>query len=83
MSFLRRTSSFFTQAFRRHYTSCNKTCVEDDNMFSTTVKVTFFNVLLIGFLNNCLIQMHYNQQNFEKNLNKKLDAEFAKLHTKK
>ena len=83
MSFLRRTSSFIKNAFRRHYTSCNKTCVEDDNMFSTTVKVTFFNVLLTGFINNCLIHMHYNQQNFEKNLNKKLDAEFAKLQSKK
>ncbi len=83
MSFLRRTSSFFTQAFRRHYTSCSKTCKEEENMFSTTVKVTFFNILLTGYINNCLIHMHYNQQNFEKNLNKKLDAEFAKLQSKK
>jgi hypothetical protein len=82
MSFLRRTSLLFTRA-SRHYTSCSNKCKEDDNMFSTTVKVTFFNILLIGFLNNCLIQMNYNQHNIEKRLNEKLDTEFAKLHSKK
>jgi hypothetical protein len=83
MLFLHRGSSFIKNAFSRYYTSCNKKCVEDDNLFSTTMKVTFFNILLTGYINNCLIHMHYNQQNFEKNLNKKLDAEFAKLQPKK
>jgi len=82
MSFLRRASSFVKQASRRHYTSCSRTCKEDDNFFSTTMKVTFFNILFTGYLSNCLIQMNYNQHHIEERLNKKLDATFLKLDTK-
>ncbi len=83
MSFLRHNSVLFTRA-SRHYTSCNRKCIENNNVFSTTTKVTFFNllfnVLFTGYLSNCLIQMNYNQHNIEERLNKKLDAEFSKLN---
>jgi hypothetical protein len=79
MIFTRRLS-ILHKSFQRYYTSCSRTCKEDDNFFSTTMKVTFFNILFTGYLSNCLIQMNYNQQHFEKNLNEKLDEEFSKLN---
>jgi hypothetical protein len=75
--FLLRRSSLFTTPSHRYYNNC-RTCIEDTNIFSTTTKITFFNILFTSYLSNCLIAMNYNQRKFEEKLNKKLDDEFAK-----
>ena len=48
-------------------------CPENNNFFSTTIKVNIVTVLLTGFINNIIIAHHNAMENKLNSLEKKID----------